>query len=146
MDETVTITLSNPNNVTVNDGVGELTIADDDLAPTLSIADKTIADETGVSSDIVVTLASPSEQTITVDFATSDGTATATNDYVASSGTLTFNSGETTKNIPITMVQDAIDELDETFTVTLSILQIQLFPRLLQQLQLQMMTPRLPSR
>ena len=120
VDETVTVTLSNPNNVTINDGVGELTIADDDVAPTLSIADNTIPDESAVARDIVVTLASPSQQTITVDFATSDGTATATNDYVSSTGTLTFSSGETTKNIPITMVQDSIDELDETFTVTLS--------------------------
>ena len=90
VDETVTVTLCNPNNVTINDGVGELTITDDDVAPTLSIADKTIPDESAVASNIVVTLASPSQQTITVDFATSDGTATATNDYVASTGTLTF--------------------------------------------------------
>ena len=120
IDETVSVTLSNPNNVTINDGVGELTITDDDVAPTLSIADLTIPDESAVSRDIVVTLASPSQQTITVDFATSDGTATDTNDYVSTTGTLTFNPGDTTKNIPITMVQDAIDEVNETFTVTIS--------------------------
>ena len=119
-NETVRVTLSNPNNVTLNAATGILTITDDDNAPTLSIADKTISDETAVASNIVVTLASPSQQTITVDYATSNGTATAANDYVATTGTLTFAAGTTTQNIPITMVQDAIDELNETFTVTLS--------------------------
>lgn len=120
VNETLNVTLSNPNNVTINDGVGVLTITDDDVAPTLSIADKTIANETAVASNIVVTLASPSQQTITVNYATSNGTATAVNDYVAATGTLTFAPGTTTKNIPVTMVQDAIDELNETFIVTLS--------------------------
>ena len=119
-NETVTVTLSNPNNVTLNDATGILTITDDDNAPTLSIADKTISDETAVASNIVVTLASPSQQTITVDYATSNGTATAANDYVAANGTLTFAPGTTTENIPVTMVQDTIDEVNETFTVTLS--------------------------
>ncbi|GIR77918.1 MAG: hypothetical protein CM15mP80_05430 [Alphaproteobacteria bacterium] len=61
-----------------------------------------------------------SEKTITVDYATADGSATATNDYVSSTGTLTFNPGETSKTISLSIVQDTIDELDETFTVSLS--------------------------
>ena len=117
-----------------------MTITDDDNAPTLSIADKTISDETAVASNIVVTLASPSQQTITVDYATSNGTATAANDYVAANGTLTFAAGTTTKNIPVTMVQDAIDELNETFTVTCLILRTQQFQELPLQSQSQMMT------
>ena len=55
---------------------------------------------------------------MTVSYAT-DGTATATNDYISASDTLTFAAGDTTAYIPVTIVQDDIDELDETFTVTI---------------------------
>ena len=48
VDETVIVTLSNPSNVTVSDGSGELTITDDDNAPTISIVDATIPNETAV--------------------------------------------------------------------------------------------------
>ena len=65
-------------------------------------------------------LSAASEKTITVDFATSDGTATASNDYTAATGTPTFAAGETTKNIPIAVLADAFDEVDETVTVTLN--------------------------
>ena len=91
----VTVTLSNPSNVTINDGIGELTITDDDGAPSLSIADLTTPDETAVSRAMTVTLSAASSKTVTVDFATADGTATAANDYISASGTITFNPGIT---------------------------------------------------
>src|SRR5207247_960173 len=49
-----------------------------------------------------------------------DGTATAGLDYVAASGTLTFNPGETTQTISVTVLGDRLDEKDETFYVRLS--------------------------
>ena len=61
-----------------------------------------------------------SEKTISVNFATSDGTATANNDYISASGTLEFAPGVITQTIPVTMVQDSLDEINETITVTLS--------------------------
>ena len=120
VDETVTVTLSNPSNVTINDGIGELTITDDDGAPSLSIADLTTPDETAVSRAMTVTLSSASSKTVTVDFATADGTATAANDYISASGTLTFNPGITSQTVSVTIVQDTIDEAHETFDVVLS--------------------------
>ena len=74
------------------------------------------------TAGVVVTLSETSLQTVTVDYATSDGTATAGTDYVASSATLTFAPGETEKEIQVTITDDAVDEdeEDETFTVTLS--------------------------
>ena len=114
-----TVTLSNPSEVGFGDAVGVLTITDDDDEPSLSIADVTAPDETNVSRTLTVTLSSASAKSITVDYATSDGTATVS-DYVASSNTLTFAPGETTKTVPITVVQDDLNELDETVTVTLS--------------------------
>ena len=56
----------------------------------------------------------------TVDWTTNDGTATGGIDFVASSGTLIFTVGQTSKTIPITINGDGAGEYDETFTVTLS--------------------------
>ena len=120
LDETVIVTLSNPSNVTVSDGSGELTITDDDNAPTISIADAVIPDESPISRTVIVSLSSASGKTVEVDYATSDGTATAINDYVATSGTVTFNPGMTSQTIAVTMVQDNLAEIDETFNIDLS--------------------------
>ena len=120
MNETVTVTLSNPSEVTLNDSTGVLTITDDDAAPTLSIANLTTPNETAAARLVTVSLSAASSQTVTVDYATANGTATATNDYVAATGTLTFSPGDTSKTIPITIVQDTLDEVNETFTVGLS--------------------------
>jgi hypothetical protein len=71
---------------------------------------------------ITVTLSASSSNTITVDYATSDGTASSwpdDSDYVSSSGTLTFTSGETSKTIVITIIDDTCCEDNETFTLTL---------------------------
>ena len=119
-DETVRVTLSNPVNVTLNDSEGILTITDDDSEPTVSISDITIPNENAVVRTTTVTLSAASEKTITVDYATADGTATAANDYISASGTLSFAPGDTTKTVSFTMVQDTLDELDETFTIGLS--------------------------
>ena len=119
-NETVTVTLTNPSNVTLSDAIGELTITDDDAAPSISISDITTPDETGVARLVTVSLASTSEQSISVDYSTSNGTATATNDYVADNGTVTFTPGQSSLTIPITIVQDNVDEPNETFTVGLT--------------------------
>src|SRR5678816_3112270 len=59
--------------------------------------------------------------TVSVDFATSDGTAKAGSDYTAVSGTLTFGPGELSKNIIIPITEDRLFENgNETFTLTLS--------------------------
>ena len=105
----------------MNDSNGVLTITDDDAAPTLSIANLTTPNETAAARLVTVSLSAASSQTVTVDFATANGTATATNDYVAATGTLTFSPGDTSKTIPITIVQDTLDEVNETFTVGLRV-------------------------
>src|SRR6185295_11245554 len=55
----------------------------------------------------------------TIDYTTIDGTATAGQDYTATSGTLTFSGGETSKSFQIPITDDAVTEPDETFTVEL---------------------------
>jgi hypothetical protein len=56
---------------------------------------------------------------LSVDYATTDGTAIAGQDYTSASGTLTFTGGETTKTIQIPIADDATTETDETFSISL---------------------------
>jgi beta-glucanase (GH16 family) len=67
-----------------------------------------------------VNLSRATDQTVTVDFATADGTAGAGADYVAKMGTLTFKPQTTEGVIDITVVGDTLKEADETFSVVLS--------------------------
>ena len=67
-----------------------------------------------------VTLSAASASTVTVNFATADGTATAGSDYVATSGTLSFAPGIVTQTITVSVVGDTASEPNETFTVNLS--------------------------
>ena len=57
---------------------------------------------------------------MTVDYATTDGTAEEGDDYTATSGTLTFAPGEDAKTIPVPTLEDEMDEGNETFTLDLS--------------------------
>jgi hypothetical protein len=56
----------------------------------------------------------------TVIFATANDTATQPGDYTPSSGTLTFNPGEATKTVTVSVNGDTLDEADERFFVNLS--------------------------
>ncbi|WP_353932785.1 Calx-beta domain-containing protein [Okeanomitos corallinicola TIOX110] len=67
-----------------------------------------------------VTLDDTSNQTITVQYATSDLKAKAGSDYTSTSGTLTFNPGETSKTISIPILNNSVNEANETFNLTLS--------------------------
>ncbi len=60
-----------------------------------------------------------SSGSLSVDYVTANGTAIAGQDYTASSGSLTFNAGETSKTISIPIADDGTTEPDETFTVAL---------------------------
>ena len=91
-------------------------------APALAITGSRVAEGTGGVSRLTLSVAlggSPST-TVTVDYATADGTAVAGLDYVAQSGTLTFSTKSNGGNIEIEVTPDALHEGDETFTVVLS--------------------------
>ena len=90
--------------------------------PQLSIAPAVQVAEDAGMAEVAVTLTESSLQTVTVEYATSDGTAISGADYVAASAMLTFAPGETEKKIQVTITDDEVDEEeeDETFTVTLS--------------------------
>ena len=97
-----------------------ITISEDDSGPSFSINDVTTSDESATTHTFTVTLSSASGVTATVDYATSDGTATAGSDYTAASGTLTFAAGQTSKTFTVAVLADSADENDETVTITLS--------------------------
>jgi hypothetical protein len=72
-------------------------------------------------ANLTVNLAFPSNVVVTVDYAATGGTATGGGvDYTLNAGTLTFNVGETSKVIPIAIVDDTTPESSETIIVTLS--------------------------
>ncbi|HEX2698904.1 MAG TPA: Calx-beta domain-containing protein [Acidimicrobiales bacterium] len=89
--------------------------------PAISIGDASVAegDFGAVNLTFTVTL-STSNTATTVNFATANGSATAGADYAATSGTLSFAAGETSKLINVSVVPDGIDEANETLVVNLT--------------------------
>ena len=59
--------------------------------PAISVSDATVQEAEGAVLEFSVTLSHASSRTVTVDYATSDGSAQAGSDYTATSGALTFN-------------------------------------------------------
>ena len=121
-NETFTVTLSNPLGATLQAATGSGTIIDDDAPPppppTLSISDASGA-EGGVLR-FRVTLSRVAGRPVMVDYRTVGGTAQQGTDYEAASGTLTFAPGTTLQTVGIRSREDAEDEPNETFRVTLS--------------------------
>ena len=119
-EETFAVTLSAPSGATLAHALATGVIRDDDEPPALSIAGDTGPEDVGELA-FRVTLMARALTEVTVDYASMDDTATAGDDYGPVEGTLTFAPGETAKTIPVTVVDDAVDEADEeTFAVTLS--------------------------
>jgi hypothetical protein len=125
LNETFTVNLSSPVNATLEAALsqGEVTIVNDDAQPILSITDvsQTEGNSGSTTYTFTVNLTGSSDRAATVDYATTDGTATiADNDYTATSGALTFNPGETSKTVIVNVNSDSKLEPDQTFTVDLS--------------------------
>ncbi len=121
-DETFTLTLSGPGGGAVlgSPAAALFTILDDDSAAQVQFSHSLYAGEEGGSVVITVTRTGGGSGAATVDYASSDGTATAGSDYTAVSGTLTFADGQTSRTFTVTLLDDALDEADETFTLALS--------------------------
>jgi hypothetical protein len=121
-DETVVLTLSNPVNATLGaPNPATLTIVDDDGQPTVQFSAMAYSvDENGGAATITATLSAASGLTVTVNYATSNGTTLAGSDYVTASGTLTFSPGLLTRTFAVPITDDSLDESDETVVLTLS--------------------------
>ncbi|MEM8530459.1 MAG: Calx-beta domain-containing protein [Chloroflexota bacterium] len=126
-NEIVSLTLSDADVVAIGTrSFATLTIIDnDELAttdnPILSFTtlDPLISEAAGEVT-IAVSLNAPSNQTVTVDYATIDDTAIGGNDYVAVAGTLSFAPGETTQSFSFPIVDDGASEGEETIVLRLA--------------------------
>jgi M6 family metalloprotease-like protein len=95
---------------------------------TLTIDDVSVTEGSGgtTNATFTVTLSPTSGEQVTVDWATANGTATGGGvpgpgvDYYTGSGTLTFEAGQATRTIDVTIVGDTAGEPNETFYVNLS--------------------------
>ena len=100
-----------------------VTITNDDDKPGISFAPASALEGDSGTADMTftVTLAYAVTEAVTVNYATSDGTAIAGQDYTAvSNGSVTIAAGNTTAEFTVSMTGDETDELDETFNVTIS--------------------------
>ena len=88
--------------------------------PGLSVADAEATEGPGATLDFVVSMSRASAHTVTVDYATGEGTASADDDYTSAAGTLTFDTGQTEKTVSIGVVNDGHDDDGETMTLALS--------------------------
>jgi len=89
--------------------------------PSLSVGDVSVSEGESGTRDAVFTvfLSPPSSSTVTVSWATADGSAAAPLDYTASSGPLAFAPNETSKTLAVPVVGDALVEPDEAFSMSL---------------------------
>ena len=121
LDETGTVTLSNPTNATISDNTADLVITDDDTA-NITIANQTVAED-GIAS-FTVTMSTTSGGPVTVVYTSSTGAsgdnATDGADYPGTTGTLTIPTGSTAGVFTIDTSSDNTDEPTETATITLS--------------------------
>ncbi len=120
-NETFTVLLSGATNATLGRATGTGTIINDDV-PTLSINSGNVDEgDSGITNaNFTVTLSQRSPLTVTVDYATADGSATAPTDYRSTSGTLSFAPGVVTRTITVPIIGDTTVEPDEDFAVNLS--------------------------
>jgi hypothetical protein len=89
---------------------------------TISIRDATITEPNSATKGLKfkVTLSAASAGSVSVSFATANGSAVAPGDYKTKSGTITFAAGQTSKLITVKVVGDTVVEPNETFVVNLS--------------------------
>ena len=121
--ESFTVTLSGAGGgATIGAGTGFVTIQDDDVPGTLAFTQvaQTVS-ETAGSVTFSVSRTDGSKGAVSVNYATASGSATAGSDFTSTAGTLDWVDGDSAnKTINVPLLDDALVEADETFTITLS--------------------------
>jgi hypothetical protein len=128
-NEVFNVELSNPVGVAIDDGLGAITIVNDDedssvpIPPAISIGDVSVLEGNRTNKtkvNVTMTLSQASATQVSVRLATENGTALSGSDYVAAASTINFAAGETTKQFSLTINGDKVGEADEWFGVRLS--------------------------
>jgi hypothetical protein len=122
--ETIGLTLSEPSgDVTLgSQKTATLTIHENDGRPSIIPSNPSVPEGHSGTTTVqyIVRLTNASVETISINYATADNTANAGTDYVATSGTLTFQPGEVEKTFPVQINGDTVEEVDERFFVNFS--------------------------
>ncbi len=123
-NETFVVNLSSAVNAALADGSATVTIEEDDPLPVVTIVQTLVVDEPEEADGnvfLTATMDRASSVNVTVNYATSDDTAVKGRDYLETTGTLTWQPGETgIKSLPVVVKADRIFEPNEVFLVTLS--------------------------
>jgi hypothetical protein len=124
-DEVFFVNLTVPTNATMADDQGEGTIQNDDAVPTISINDVTVTEGNvgppNTGAVFTVSLSNPTDQEVTVQYQTADGTATlADADYQPASGTVTFPAKTSSRTLTVFVNRDNKSEGNETFFINLT--------------------------
>ncbi len=121
--ETFTVNLSNPSaNASLVSATATVTISDDDSQASsvrFEMASYSV-NESSQTATLAVTRSGGLGLVASVQYSTSNGTATAGSDYTATTGTVTFPQGSVRQTITIPILEDAVQEASETFNVILS--------------------------
>jgi len=122
-NETFFVT-ARPVNPRLGRGVtSQVVIGDAGPRPAISVADIRVTEGAGgpTAATFRLTLGAAYQRTVSVAYATRDGSATvADGDYAATSGVVTFRPGETAQNVTVNVNGDLVAEPDETFSLVLS--------------------------
>ena len=120
--ESFHIYLDNPTNAVIGIDHILVTMAANDAAagkPSVSVSGVTVDEKAGAAT-FVLTLSQPSDVNVSVKFTTADGSAAAGGDYIATSGTVGFAPGQTTRSITVPINDDSVAEADEYFSLVLN--------------------------
>ena len=121
LDETFFINLQNAKaGARIGNGQAVVTIQDNE--PRISISDVQASEANSGTTpfDFTVSLSSAYDMPVTVNYTTTDGSAIAGTDYAATSGSVVFAPGETTKTIPVLVSGNQTPDANKTFLVNLS--------------------------
>jgi hypothetical protein len=121
--ETFAVDLSGAVNASIADSEGQGTITNDDITPGISISDVAVIEGNAgtVSAVFTVSLSNTTDQAVTVEYQTADGSATLDGgDYVAASGTVTIPAKTASATLTVVVNGDVKGETDEIFFANLS--------------------------
>ena len=115
----INFTLANPLLGNLLNNTTSVTISDDDSAPNFGLTGAAVNEEDGTAT-LTITKTNSAQMSISVDYATADGSALAELDYVAVNDSVVFAANETEKTINVSIIDDNLDENEESFSISLT--------------------------